>query len=188
MSPGLEFHRSRLEGLVRVERQSNNDIRGSFNRLFCTQEFHKIGLTKPIVQINHSLTRNRGTVRGMHFQYPPDNETKIVTCMRGEVFDVAVDIRRGSKTFLHWYAEVLSEGNQTSLYIPEGFAHGFQALTDDCHLLYLHTGFYAPDSEGGLNALDPLVGIDWPLEVTDISERDSGLPLLESKFTGIEIL
>lgn len=188
MSPGLEFHRSRLEGLVRIERQSSNDIRGSFNRLFCTQEFQKIGLTKPVVQINHSLTRNRGTIRGMHFQHSPDMEAKIVTCMRGRVLDVAVDIRSGSETFLQWYARELSERNQTSLYIPEGFAHGFQALTDDCHMLYLHTGPYAPDSEGGLNALDPLIAIDWPLEARDISERDLDLPLLDSKFTGIEVL
>lgn len=187
MSQGLEFHKSGLEGLVRIERQSGNDIRGSFSRLFCTQEFQKIGLTKPIVQINHSVTKNRGTIRGMHFQHPPNMEAKIVTCMRGRVLDVAVDIRSDSETFLQLYAQELSERNQTSLYVPEGFAHGFQSLTDDCHILYLHTGLYTPGSEGGLNAQDPLIAIDWPLEARDISERDLNLPLLDSKFTGIEV-
>lgn len=188
MNPQFEFQQSRLKGLVRITRKSSNDGRGSFNRLFCSRELQQIGLTKPIIQINHSLTRDCGTIRGMHFQHPPDNETKIVTCMRGEVFDVAVDIRRDSETFLHWYAEVLSENNQTSLYIPEGFAHGFQALTDDCHMLYLHTGLYAPESEGGLNAQDPKIGIDWPLEVTNISQRDEQHPLLDSTFAGIDVL
>lgn len=188
MSLNFKFEELRLKGLVRIERTSNHDTRGSFDRIFCAQELQRAGATKPIVQINHSMTTNSGTIRGMHFQHPPHTESKIVTCMRGEVLDVAVDIRRDSKTFLNWHAEVLSESNQTSLYIPEGFAHGFQALTDNCHLLYLHSCLYAPDSEGGLNALDPQIGIDWPLEVTHISARDTGFPLLESAFMGIEVL
>lgn len=187
MSLNFKISNTRLKGVTRIERMSTLDARGSFYRLYCAKELREVGLTKPIVQINHSLTKDKGTIRGMHFQYPPDAENKVVTCLRGEVLDIALDLRKGSTTFLHWHGEVLSERNQTSLYIPEGFAHGFQALKDDCQLLYLHTGFYNPNSEGGVNALDPRIAIDWPIAISKISKRDGGLSFLDSEFDGLEV-
>lgn len=143
--------------------------------------------SKPLVQVNHTLTRRRGTVRGMHFQWPPHAETKFVSCLAGEILDVAVDLRRHSPTFLRWHGEILSVANQRSLLIPEGFAHGFQALTDDCELLYLHTAAYAPGAEGALNALDPRLAIAWPLPVTDRSERDCLHALVADDFEGLAL-
>ena len=146
-----------------------------------------VGLTKQIVQINRSLTRKRGTVRGMHFQFPPHAEVKIVSCLRGEIFDVAVDIRTGSPTFLQWHGEILSAGNRTSLYIPEGFAHGFQTLTPDCELLHLHTSAYAPHADGGLHPLDPRIGICWMEPVAEMSERDRSRQHITVSFTGVRL-
>jgi dTDP-4-dehydrorhamnose 3,5-epimerase len=137
------------------------------------------------VQVNHSYTSRQGTVRGMHFQRQPNAELKLVTCLRGEAFDVAADVRRGSPTMLRWHGERLSAENHRALLIPEGFAHGFQTLTPDCELLYLHTAAFAPEAEGGLNALDPRLSIDWPLPPIERSERDRSLPLLDADFAGI---
>jgi dTDP-4-dehydrorhamnose 3,5-epimerase len=125
-------------------------------------------------------------VRGMHFQYPPNSEDKFVSCLRGEVFDVAVDLRAGSPTFMHWRAELLSAENSKSFFIPKGFAHGFQTLTKNCELIYLHTQPYAPDAEGGLNPLDPRVGIEWPLPIADISPRDRAHASL-ADFSGLDL-
>lgn len=140
---------------------------------------------KPIVQINHTLTRLKGTVRGMHYQLPPYAEIKMVSCLHGEVFDVAVDLRKGSPTFLQWRGEVLSAANRRSLLIPEGFAHGFQALSGDCELVYLHTASHRPDAEGGLNVMDPALAIAWPLAIGEVSERDGNHKLIEKDFQGI---
>jgi dTDP-4-dehydrorhamnose 3,5-epimerase len=181
------FTPTALAGLVIAQRQRLTDERGYFSRFFCAQEFAKVGFTLPIAQINHTLTRQRGAVRGLHFQYPPHAEDKLVNCVRGEVFDVAVDLRRGSPTFLHWHAEILSAENCRSLLIAQGFAHGFQALTDDCELLYLHSRPYAAAAEGALNARDPALRIDWPLAFTDISARDSRHPHLTGEFMGIQV-
>lgn len=181
------FFPTPLQGLVVVQREPIKDSRGLFTRLFCGDEFREIGLTKPIAQINHSLTHQRGTVRGLHFQYPPHAEAKIVSCLRGEVFDVAVDLRADSPTFLRWHGEILSVENARSLCIPEGFAHGFQALTDDCELLYLHTEAYVPQAEGGLHPRDPRVRVEWPLPITTLSPLDQRHPLLRDDFTGIGV-
>ncbi len=128
-----------LDGLKVIIRKPIEDPRGFFCRFFCAEEFLEAGFQKSISQINHTFTRGKGAVRGLHFQYPPHAEGKIVSCLRGEVYDVAVDIRKGSPTFLHWHGEILSAANQRSLLIPEGFAHGFQTLTENCELLYLHS-------------------------------------------------
>ena len=185
MSQRFDFIETPLAGLVRVDRKPAIDSRGFFSRFFCEKEFREIGFTEPVAQMNHTLTRNKGTVRGMHFQNPPHTESKIVSCIRGEILDVAVDIRKGSPTFLMWHAEVISAKSHASLFIPNGFAHGFQALAADCELLYIHSAAYAPGAEGALNALDPALAIDWPLEVTELSERDSSHPMLDSQFEGI---
>jgi len=186
MSQRLEFIPTLLDGLYSINRKPIKDQRGFFNRLFCAEEIAEIGLKHPIVQINHTMTRQKGAIRGLHFQHIPYTETKIVTCIKGKVFDVAVDIRKNSPTFLQWHAEELSADNKVSLYIPDGFAHGFQALTNDCELLYMHSEFYQSDAEGALNVLDPRLSIEWPLEITEISERDNNHSMI-NMFKGIEI-
>ncbi len=174
-----------LERLFVVQRKRNEDHRGYFSRIFCSEDLATFGFELPIAQINHTLTRRRGAARGLHFQRPPHAEDKFVSCLRGEVWDVAVDLRRSSPTYLLWHAEVLSAENQRSLLIPQGFAHGFQALSDDCELLYLHSRPYLAAAEGGLNLADPALGIDWPLAFTDLSERDAKQPHLTADFIGL---
>jgi dTDP-4-dehydrorhamnose 3,5-epimerase len=185
MSSRFDFIETPLACLYTVRRKYSRDERGFFARLFCAEEFREIGLNSSLAQINHTFTRSRGSVRGLHFQHPPHAETKVVTCIRGEILDVAVDIRKDSPTFLQWHKEVLSPENQTSLCIPGGFAHGFQTLTDDCELLYLHTASYEPDAEGALNVQDPALSIDWPVEISEMSERDRNHPMLDRNFAGI---
>jgi len=175
---------SDLSGLAVIRRTRIEDARGFLSRVYSADT---TVLGKPIVQINHTLTRRVGTVRGMHFQWPPHCEAKLVTCLRGEVFDVAVDLRRNSPSFLRWHAERLSGGNLRSLLIPEGFAHGFQTLTYNCELLYLHTAAYAPSAEGAVSALDPSLAIEWPLEISEMSDRDRHHPMLTAEFKGIEL-
>lgn len=184
-TPRFHFHATPLEGLFLVERKPLADERGFFARFWCTDEFQSAGWVKPVVQINHTLTRRQGAVRGMHYQLPPHAEAKLVTCLRGEVFDVAIDLRPPSPTFLHWHAERLTAANQRSLLIPEGFAHGFQALADDSELLYLHTSAYRPEAEAGINPLDPRLAVAWPLEVAEMSPRDRAHPPLPRDFGGI---
>lgn len=174
-----------LTGLKIVERRRLTDPRGFLSRLFCAEEFAAIGWIKPIAQLNQTATTRKGTVRGMHFQYPPHSEMKLVSCLHGEVWDVAVDIRSASPTFLHWHGIRLSAENCRALLIPEGFAHGFQALTDDIELLYCHSTAYAAGSEGGLNPQDPRLGIVWPLPVTEMSDRDMSHPLVGNGFEGV---
>ncbi len=185
MSARFDVLTSPIAGLFVLQRKPIADSRGYFERLFCAAELGTLLQDRKIEQINHSVTSFRGAVRGLHFQYPPHAETKIVMCLNGEVFDVAVDLRRGSPHFLHWHAEVLSVENHRALVIPEGFAHGFQTLSDGCELLYLHTAPYRPDAEGGIDALDPTLHIRWPLPITARSARDTGLPRLSSGFEGI---
>lgn len=175
-----------LAGIVIVERQRIGDARGFLSRIFCADELREAGFVLPVAQINHTLTETAGTVRGLHYQLPPHAEDKLVTCIRGRVFDVAVDLRAGSPTFLRWHAEELSADNGRALLIPQGCAHGFQALEDGCELLYLHSRAYAPDAEAGLSPLDPSLGIAWPLAVTTISARDAGHPVIQEDFTGVD--
>lgn len=187
MSQRFNFTPTRLAGVYRIERKPVIDSRGFFSRFYCAEEFKDMGLNVPISQMNHTCTNTKGSIRGLHFQFPPHSETKIVTCIAGEVFDVAIDIRHNSPTFLHWHAEILSADNRASLFIPDGFAHGFQTLADDCQLLYLHSTMYQPQAEGALNAMDERIAIKWPLPLTDISERDQKHPMIDSKFTGVTL-
>ncbi len=174
-----------LAGVRLVERQRVGDARGFLSRLFCAQDLKAGGWTKPVAQINHTYTARAGTVRGMHFQRSGHAEMKLVSCVRGEVWDVAVDLRAGSPTFLCWHAERLSADNGRALLIPEGVAHGFQALTDDVELLYCHSAAYTPAAEAGLNPRDPRLAIGWPLAIAELSERDATHPMLESGFEGV---
>lgn len=174
-----------LAGLKLVERQVLTDCRGFLSRVFCAEELAGAGWIKPVVQINHTRTDRLGTVRGMHFQRSPGAEMKLVSCLRGEVWDVAVDVRAGSKTFLQWHAERLSVSNARAMLIPEGFAHGFQALTDDVELLYVHSAAYASGCESGLHPTDTRLSITWPLAIGELSARDARHPLINSDFEGV---
>ena len=176
-----------LSGLKLVGRERLGDHRGFLSRLFCAEELSTAGWVKPIAQINHTYTAKRGAVRGMHFQRPPHAEMKLVSCIRGEVWDVAVDVRAGSPTFLHWHAERLSAENGRALLIPEGFAHGFQALTDDVEMLYCHSAAYCASAETGLNPQDTRLSIQWPLPISELSTRDAGHRLIESGFEGVSL-
>lgn len=181
MSDRFTVTPSRLQGLHVLERHPRSDSRGYLERLFCERDLQAVfGDGRRVVQINRTLTRMAGTVRGMHFQRPPHAETKVVTCLRGEVFDVAVDVRPSSPTFLEWHGEVLSETNGRSLLIPEGFAHGFQTVTADCELLYFHSAAWCAAAEGGVNPIDPRIGIAWPRPVSEMSERDRLHPPLDA--------
>jgi dTDP-4-dehydrorhamnose 3,5-epimerase len=181
------FHTTQLplQGLTLIERRPIGDARGFLERVFCADTFTALGVTEPIAQINRTLTTQCGTVRGMHYQNQPHAEIKLVSCLRGKVFDVAIDLRAGSPTFLCWHGEILSEANHHSLLIPEGFAHGFQTLVDDCELLYFHSKNYAPKSEAGICPTDPQIKITWPLPIAELSQRDAGHGLLSKNYEGI---
>jgi dTDP-4-dehydrorhamnose 3,5-epimerase len=175
-----------LAGLQLLERQRLSDVRGFLSRIFCAEELAVCGWNRPIAQINHTATLRKGTIRGLHFQHPPHSEMKLVSCLRGEVWDVAVDIRAGSPTFLHWHGVRLSAENCRALLIPEGFAHGFQTLTDEVEMLYCHSAAYCAESEGGLHPGDPKLAIDWPLPITEMSDRDQSHPFLPDNFKGVQ--
>jgi len=168
-----------------VQRKPISDDRGFLSRLYCQDDFKLMGFNKPISQINQTLTKKKGAVRGLHYQLAPFAEAKLVTCIKGEIFDVAVDLRRDSPTYLSWHAEVLSENNHKSFLIPEGFAHGFQTLSDDCELIYLHTAPYSKEHERGLNYADKKLDINWPLEISEISDRDQTHTMIKDDFEGI---
>ena len=181
----MRINKLPLEDAFVIEPEPFTDARGIFARVFCQHELQSVLHGKNIVQINHSMTRQKGAIRGMHFQWPPKAEIKMVKCLHGSVFDVMVDLRQGSSTFLKWYGEILSAENMKMMYVPEGFAHGFQTVEENCELLYLHTEFYSPEHEGGVRYDDPKVGIKWPLEITDVSESDQNHQLLSRDFKGI---
>jgi dTDP-4-dehydrorhamnose 3,5-epimerase len=188
VSSRFEILDTPIMGLRILERRPIGDSRGYMERMFCTEDLQAVlPAAKGIVQINRSVTHKRGIIRGLHFQYPPYAETKFVSCLRGEVFDVAVDLRRGSPTFLNWHAEILTADNHRTLVVPEGFAHGFQTLTEDCEILYFTTAAYWPSAENGLNALDPRLNILWPTELTEISPRDGARPLVTEEFVGVAL-
>lgn len=171
-SARFHFHPSPLSGVWEVNRKPICDTRGLFSRFFCQEEFSLLSMDCRPTQMNFSLSNMAGTVRGIHFQYMPNAETKIVTCMHGSIFDVAVDLRYNSPTFLKWFGTTLSRDKQNSLIIPPGVAHGFQSLVNQAEVLYLVTSAYDSSLEDGLNPFDPAIGIDWPLSPTEVSERD----------------
>lgn len=183
----FEVEDTGLDGLRVVTRKPIGDARGFLARLFCQTELGEAGFSAPVAQINQTMTRAAGSIRGMHFQRPPFAEDKLVTVIRGEIMDVAVDLRAGSPTYLRWHAERLSAENGRSLLIPKGFAHGFQTLVPDCELIYLHSCDYHPEAEGGLNPLDPRLGIDWPLPLAEMSPRDRAHPMISSDFAGLSL-
>ena len=161
-----------LGGAFLIDLEKREDSRGFFARYFCEKEYSSHGLETRWVQMNTSLTRQPGSLRGLHFQRPPMAEAKVVRCLSGAIWDVLVDLRMGSPSFGKWLGFELNDVNRTMLYIPKGFAHGFQTLKPDTELLYLHTESYSPEHEGGLKYDDPTVGVNWPLPVGDLSPRD----------------
>jgi dTDP-4-dehydrorhamnose 3,5-epimerase len=187
LGDGMNILDTPMADLKLVQSQPHRDARGAFTRLFCAQELQPLLGHRRIAQINQSRTSQAGIVRGLHFQHPPHAEMKMVRCLRGRLWDVAVDLRAGSPTFLQWHAQELVQDDAQMLVIPEGFAHGFQALEPESELLYLVTAFYHPPSEGGLRHDDPRLAIPWPLQPQDVSPRDLTHPLLDTGFTGIAV-
>lgn len=183
----LQLHPLPLPGLFSLQHKRHEDARGEFARLYCEGSLEHFAAPFAVRQINRSRTVEKGSVRGLHYQNALAPEAKLITCLRGEVWDVAVDLRPGSHTFLHWHAEHLREGDGRSLLIPAGFAHGFQTLADNSELLYLHSADYAPQHEGGLSVLDPRLAIRWPLPVKNLSIRDAAHPPISAEFAGVAL-
>lgn len=179
------FTETSLPGSYLIDLDIFQDDRGWFGRTYCKNEFAAIGHNKEWVQLNHSFTAKKGTIRGMHFQLPPFSEIKLVRCIAGAVFDVIIDLRKNSPTFLRWIGVELSAINRKMIYIPEGFAHGFQALENETELLYHHSQFYQPGVEGGIKYDDPMISIKWPFPVESISARDDMHSFLDVNFKGI---
>jgi dTDP-4-dehydrorhamnose 3,5-epimerase len=180
----MNFKSTPLHGCYEIEMTPLSDERGWFGRFFCKEEFAAIGHEKEWVQMNHSFTKEKGALRGMHFQVAPYREIKMVRCISGAVYDVVIDLRKDSGTFLKWFATELSAEKKNLLYIPEGFAHGFQTLTENAELIYLHSEYYKPEAESGLRYDDPKISIKWPLKITQVSDRDQKHEWLNEYFEG----
>lgn len=179
------FTPTTLLGSYTIDLQPFTDNRGWFSRTYCKHDFQQIKHDKEWVQMNHSVTFKKGTIRGIHYQLPPFSEIKMVRCIVGAIYDVIVDIRSSSPTYLQWFGAEISAINKKMMYIPEGFAHGFQTLTNDCELIYHHSNFYTPNAEGGIKFNDKSININWPITVTEISERDNLHPLIDANFKGL---
>jgi dTDP-4-dehydrorhamnose 3,5-epimerase len=177
----VKFIKTPLSGLYVVEVQPIADERGFFARSFCVREFQALGLEPAVVQCDISFNEKRGTLRGLHFQTAPYEEAKLVRCTRGAIYDVAIDVRPESPTYLKWHAIELTTDNQRMMFIPRGFAHGFQTLVDTTEVFYLMSEFYHPESGRGLRWDDPAIGIVWPLANPIISDKDREYPLLDSR-------
>ena len=168
----MKFNQTHLAGAYTIELEKREDERGFFARFFCVNEFDKEGLDRNIVQINNSLSKDKGTLRGMHYQLAPKAETKIVRCIKGSLYDVIVDLRPSSPTFLKWFGAELSAENRTMMFVPKGFGHGFLTLEENTEAFYLVTEFYSPEHERGLRWNDPKINIEWPIEPIIISDKD----------------
>jgi dTDP-4-dehydrorhamnose 3,5-epimerase len=176
----MVFNAMSLAGAYLIEPERIEDERGFFARTWCREEFERHGLNPRVVQCNVSYNVRRGTLRGMHYQVKPHEEAKLIRCTRGAIYDVIVDLRPDSATYRRWVSAELTADNRRMLYIPEGFAHGFQTLADETELFYQMGEHFYPQSSRGVRYDDPVLGITWPLEVTVISEKDRGYPLLRA--------
>lgn len=181
----FEIINTNFDGLKVIQRIPIGDERGFLERIFCNDTFNHLTGNKNVMQINHSITNKKGTVRGLHYQIDPYSEIKIISCLKGEIWDVALDLRTNSSTYLKYFGIHLTEDNFKSIIIPEGFAHGFQTLKEKCELLYLHTQRYQKDYERGINPIDSAIGIEWPLPITQLSKRDKNHAMIDEKFLGI---
>jgi dTDP-4-dehydrorhamnose 3,5-epimerase len=183
----LKICKGALDGIFIIDAEPFTDDRGSFTRFFCPVELTDLFGSRSIKQLNSSVTKKPGSIRGMHFQLPPKMEMKLVRCIKGSVWDVVVDLRQGSQTFLKWESIEISAKNQKMVLIPEGFGHGFQVLDENSELLYLHSQSYEPKLTGRVKYDDPRLSIDWPLPVADISLQDLNVPFLTNAFNGIDV-
>ncbi len=187
MGRSLKIIPTNISGVNTIVSQLFSDKRGAFSRLFCEKELKDILGRRHIVQVNHSCTHLIGTVRGIHYQKPPYAEMKFIRCLRGRVWDVALDLRKGSQTFLQWHGEELCPDSNNMIVIPEGCAHGFQVLEPDSELFYLHTAFYTPESEGAVRFDEPGAAVKWPLPISELSARDECHAYLTDAFQGIDV-
>ena len=178
----MVFTETGLQGAYIIDIKRLEDERGFFGRSYCQLEFEAVGLNTNVVQSNISFNKTKGTLRGLHMQLAPYSETKLVRCTRGAIYDVIVDVRRDSSTFMQWVGLELSADNYRMLYVPEGFAHGFITLEDNTEITYQITQFYNKDSEKGFRWNDPAFAIQWPIEPVVISEKDGAYPLLDETF------
>jgi dTDP-4-dehydrorhamnose 3,5-epimerase len=176
------FIETKLKGAYIIEIEKREDMRGFFARAFCQREFKAHGLNPKVAQANVSFNLKKGTLRGMHMQEAPHSEAKLVFCTQGAIFDVIIDLRKDSSTYKRWVGMELTEDNHTALYVPEGFAHGYMSLKDDTTVLYLVSEFYEPEAERGFRYDDPAFAVQWPLEVSNILEKDSLWVLYDKKF------
>ena len=179
------FENTSIKDLIIIKNNIFKDNRGSLSRIFCDDFFSKIGWNNSIAQINHTITKTRGTIKGMHYQIPPLSEKKLVKCIKGKIFDVAIDLRKESETFLKWHSEILSEEDSKSKLIPEGLAHGYQSLSDNCHIIYCHTVPYSKDHERAVNPLDKKIDIKWPIDINLISIKDQNTKMIDENFKGV---
>jgi len=183
----LKFIETPLEGAFVIELEPIEDDRGFFARSYCKMEFEKHGIHCNFVQTNISHNCHKGTLRGMHYQKAPHEEEKLISCIKGSIYDVIIDIRPNSNTYHQWYAVELDENSKRMIFVPKGFAHGFQALTDDVELLYCHSAFFHDEAQGGLDPRDQKLAIEWPLEITELSDRDIHHPRIDETFAGVVI-
>ena len=172
----MKFHPTPLSGSFVIEPEARKDDRGMFSRIFCRREFSSYGLEVEFVQSNISRSTKKGTLRGMHYQSQPAAEVKLVRCVAGALYDVIVDLRQESPTYLCWFGQNLTQENMLQMYVPRGFAHGFLTLTDHTEIQYLVSNYYAPEFEGGVRYNDPKVGVAWPGVPSEISEKDASWP------------
>ncbi len=184
----MKFLPTPLKDAYLIELERRGDERGFFARAFCQREFAGAGLVSNFVQANNALSRNKGTLRGFHYQLPPAAEVKVVRAIRGSLYDVIVDLRPDSPTFCKSFGAELSDENRRMIYVPRGFAHGFVTLTDDAEALYLVSDFYAPEQERGLRFDDPRLSVAWPVEPVEISSKDQSWPSFDPVFHGIDML
>jgi dTDP-4-dehydrorhamnose 3,5-epimerase len=182
----MELEETSMDGLFLIHRNLVSDQRGVFSRLFAEDELEKVGRPTRAFHVNTSTSPNKGTIRGLHFQYPPYSETKIICCTSGRLWDVAVDLRPGSKTRFQYLGASLSPDEPTSFLVPEGFAHGFITLEPNTTILYIVSNNYAPAHESGIRFDDPLLSIEWPVAPTLVSKKDLSWPGLETQITEID--
>lgn len=174
------FTETELKGAFIIDIEQRNDRRGFFTRTFCMKEFKSLGLKPTNTQCSLAFNYKKGTIRGMHYQTPPVTEAKLVRCTQGAIYDVVIDLRPESPTYLSHIGVELTAENRRSLYVPEMFAHGYQTITDNAEVVYQMSEFYTPGYEGGLRYDDPAFAIEWLLPVSEISEKDASLPLFSS--------
>ena len=184
----MKFHSTPLAGAYTIEIEKRGDERGFFARVFCGKEFGAAGLETRFVQVNNSLTGAKGTLRGLHYQLPPAAEVKVVRAIKGALWDVIVDLRPGSPTYLKWFGAELTDENRRMMCVPRGFGHGLVTPTDNVEAFYLISAFYAPEAERGLRFDDPAIGIKWPIPPREMSDKDRKWPDLDPEFHRFEAM